>query len=334
MKTLYSGGEIEMRIAIVDDEQLIVDGLIKIIGRQYPQEELQGYTSPTEAAQFLGDSLPDLLITDIRMPDMTGLELIAALKQRGLRHCAVLTGLEDVPLLQESIRLHVDDYLIKPVNKAELFAMIDRVREEIRAARAQEKNALAGHFAAADISDGELIAQLVSQLGRSECPPEQLAGFLAEIGREAPYWDICRLTHDLLAEEAPREEMASVLRALPQVRSSSSEVIQQVCQRLREGYMENITVAGMAAEVYLQPNYLTTLFRKETGTGFVQYLNQIRIEQGCRLLLTEPNLTMTAIAPRCGFPSDRYFFSTFKRFTGRTPGEFREDLAAWGFIRS
>ena len=90
----------------------------------------------------------------------------------------------------------------------------------------------------------------------------------------------------------------------------------------------------MAAEVYLQPNYLTTLFRRETDIGFVQYLNQLRVDHACRLLLTQPGLTMTEIAPQCGFASERYFFTTFRRWTGVTPGEFREELAAGGFIRA
>ena len=72
-----------MRIAIVDDEQFIVEGLMKIIGRAYPEEELKGFTDPQEALASLSESLPELLITDIRMPNLTGLELIASLKKTG-----------------------------------------------------------------------------------------------------------------------------------------------------------------------------------------------------------------------------------------------------------
>ena len=323
-----------MRIAVVDDEQLIVEGLMKIISRKYPEDSVTGFTDPVEALHALGTALPDLLITDIRMPGLTGLELISSLKKQKLEHYAILTGLDDVPLLQESIRLHVDDYLIKPVNKTELFALIDRIRKEISASREQERYSLAQHFAAADRSDREMMEQLVSQLNRSKCPPEQLRVFLEEMGCEIPFWEVCSLAHELLSGSSEPEQMAALLRAVPQAHQYNSEIVRQVCENVHHHYADNMTLAGTASEVYLQPNYLTTLFRKEMGIGFIQYLNQVRVEQACRLLLTEPNLTMAAIAPKCGFPSDRNFFSTFKRYTGSTPGEFREKLVQDGFIRA
>ena len=147
-----------------------------------------------------------------------------------------------------------------------------------------------------------------------------------------PYREVCRLAHRMLAGETAPEEAIAGIRALPLVRHYSAESIQRICTEIQRRYTENITLAGMAAEVFLQPNYLSTLFRKETGMAFVQYLDQVRVEQGCRLL-TQSSLTMSAIAPRCGFSSERYFLSTFKKFTGMTPGEFREELAAYGFIR-
>ena len=147
-----------------------------------------------------------------------------------------------------------------------------------------------------------------------------------------PYREVCRLAHRILEGEIAPEEAIAGIRALPQVRHYNAESIQRICAEIQQRYTENITLAGMAAEVFLQPNYLSTLFRRETGMAFVQYLNQIRVEQGCRLL-TQSSLPMSTIAPRCGFSSERYFFSTFKKFTGMTPGEFREELAAYGFIR-
>ena len=204
-----------MKIAVVDDERLIVDGLIRIIGRQYPEAELQGFTDAREALARLSSRLPDLLITDIRMPEMDGFALIAAMKQKGLSHYAILTGLNDVPLLQESIRLRVADYLIKPVSKPELFALIDRVREALSASSENETAALARHFQAADLEDGEILRRLVSQMRRSDCPPENLRRFLKEAGRRLPYWETCRLAARLLREGESADSLAADLRALP-----------------------------------------------------------------------------------------------------------------------
>ena len=177
-----------MKIVIVDDEQFIVDGLIKIISRQYPGDSLHGFTDPQEALCALEKSLPDLMITDIRMPGMSGLELISALKEQGMKHYAILTGLNDVPILQESIRLRVEDYLIKPVSKPELFSLIDRIRAEISTETEKEQSSLSDHFLSGDLPDAEVIRQLLSQLRRSECPPIRLNCFLADTGRELPFW--------------------------------------------------------------------------------------------------------------------------------------------------
>ena len=116
-----------MRIIVVDDEQWIVTGLVKIIGKRFPQHEVQSFTDSNDALAAMQTLLPDLLITDIRMDQMDGMTLISKVRELGLKHYAVLTGLEEVPLLQEGIRLQLTDYLIKPVNKAELYALIERV---------------------------------------------------------------------------------------------------------------------------------------------------------------------------------------------------------------
>ena len=75
-----------------------------------------------------------------------GDELIRLAKDTGVRFCAILTGLNDVPLLQESIRLQVCDYLIKPVNKEELYALIRRTREQIAQADTEQEDELADRF--------------------------------------------------------------------------------------------------------------------------------------------------------------------------------------------
>ncbi len=315
-----------MRIVLVDDERLIVEGLKKIIGRKYPEMEISAFTGPEDALNEMKARLPELLITDIRMPGMTGLELIAACRKLGLKHYAVLTGLDDVPLLQESIRLRVSDYLIKPVNKEELFALIDRTMEQLALSDCRETDDLAEGFTAGALGDEEVFLALKSKALKSDLPPKALEGFLRAAGREVPFWEVCALTEALLRADTAPSAFITRLREAPRVKPINSPEVRQTVAEMREGFRENITLAGMAAKAYLQPNYFTTLFHKETGRGFVQYLNQLRIEAACRKMLEEPGLSLRDVGQDCGFPSPRYFFSTFKKLTGLTPGAFRE---AW-----
>ncbi len=323
-----------MKIVLVDDEQLIVDGLKKIISRQFPEAEILTFTDPVKALDSLKNGPADLLITDIRMPGMTGLELIRQAKDAGVEYCSVLTGLNDVPLLQESIRLQVCDYLIKPVNKEELYALIRRTREQAARTSAEQADELADGFRTGKWEDGRTAAELVSRMKRSDCPPLILAEFIRAAGREMHFWEVCTLSVSVVRGAMPDAAFGAALRQLPAAKNVSSPDIRKILEQFEHHCDRDLTVAGMAAELHLQPNYLTTLFRKETGKGFVQCLNEQRIGQACRLILTESALPVQEAAGRCGFPSPRYFFTVFKRMTGDTPGAFRAAMEAAGFIRS
>jgi len=323
-----------MKITLVDDEQLIVEGLKKIISRRFLEAEIRAFTDPAKALETLEKSPGDLLITDIRMPGMTGLQLIQKAKEAGARYCAVLTGLNDVPLLQESIRLQVCDYLIKPVNKEELFALILRVQEQAVQDRAEQANELADRFCSGAWEDVHVANELSSRMRRSDCPPFVLEDFIRAIGRDLPFWDVCRQAVPVVKGQTGDAEFGAWIRQLPVLKNVSSADIQNILAEFGKNFAQDLTVTRMGAEMHLQPNYLTTLFKKETGKGFVQYLNQYRIEAACRMILTEPGLPMQEVAEACGFPSLRYFFTVFKKMTGNAPGAFRDQMGAAGFIRS
>ena len=321
-----------MKIVLVDDERMIVSGLSRIIGRQYPEHQVLCFTNPLQALESLEKDLPDLLITDIKMPEMSGLDLIARFKDLGLSHYAVLTGLDDVPLLQESIRLRVSDYLIKPVNKEELFSLIDRVGQEQAERDRAEASLLETRFRNASGTDAEIAAELVHRLRYSDCPPRTLDLFLRAVEKDLPFWEVCFLAEEL-TESADPAALVEKIRGLPVIHTAVSREVRHIISYIRDHYAESISLSDAAAEVFLQPNYLTTLFGKETGLSFVQYLNRFRMEEACRKILMNPGQTITEAGQECGFPSGRYFFTLFRKYTGITPGEFRERMVRAGFSR-
>lgn len=324
-----------MDIVLVDDEKLIVAGMKKIISGKYPDAQIRCFTDPVEALRDMRLHLPQLLITDIRMPQMNGLELVAEVRKLGLSNYAVLTGLDDVPLLQESIRLRVADYLIKPVNKSELFTLIDRVSEEIETRKKEEQLSLSTVFVNAACTDNEIAVRLKEQLSRSDCPPKTLQSFLTEAGRDVSFREICRLADELLhaEEDEKMETIGKKMREYPLFPTVTSPDVQYALQRIREEYSSELSLSEMAAKAFLQPNYYSTLFKKETGSNFVQFLNQYRINEACRIMLEHPGKSLMDVAVECGFSSDRNFFTAFKKYTDITPGQFREELLASGFIR-
>lgn len=80
-----------------------------------------------QAIKMLRDRAYDLLITDIRMPGMTGLELLAALRQEGNEiDAVVLTGFAEFEYAQQALKLGAIDYLLKPVHQHELIEIVGK----------------------------------------------------------------------------------------------------------------------------------------------------------------------------------------------------------------
>ena len=87
-------------------------------------------------------------------------------------------------------------------------------------------------------------------------------------------------------------------------------------------YHETITLSDIAAHLNISKCYLCSLFKKQTGKNFSQYLNEIRINKSKELLLKEP-LSILDIALSVGFNNQNYYNVMFKKITNYTPLQFR-----------
>jgi two-component system response regulator YesN len=101
-----------------------------------------------------------------------------------------------------------------------------------------------------------------------------------------------------------------------------SRKIVQMKLYLHEHYAEHITLQFMAERLNLNSNYLSELFKKESGVGFIEYLNTIRINKAKSLLL-ESDATVETISSQVGFVSASHFSRIFKKMVGQTISEFR-----------
>lgn len=86
---------------------------------------------------------------------------------------------------------------------------------------------------------------------------------------------------------------------------------------------KNISIKLLADEVYLTPTYLSSLFKKTTGSTIGQYLTEIRMNRAQELLM-DTGLKLYQIAEMVGFEDANYFAKTFKKKTGMLPSEYRE----------
>lgn len=124
------------KAVIIDDEPIIVEGLSRSIPWQkWDCQVVETAESGKEGMEVINRVKPDILFTDIRMPGMDGLSMIAGLKsQHRNMEITILTGFRDFEYAREAIRLGVTRFLLKPSKMDELLealeAMVKNLREK------------------------------------------------------------------------------------------------------------------------------------------------------------------------------------------------------------
>lgn len=122
-----------LKLLVVDDEYVILQGILKILREaKTPFTHIESALDAVEAMSVLEAFQPDVIITDITMPEMNGLEFITKVKES--RRCdrfIILTGYDQFAYAQQAVRLQVIDYLLKPIDKMELLQLLKRVANEI-----------------------------------------------------------------------------------------------------------------------------------------------------------------------------------------------------------
>lgn len=137
-----------------------------------------------------------------------------------------------------------------------------------------------------------------------------------EINLAQRFCNVRRLTAECVLEAKSR---------LNELDISSVEAIVKSREFIKEHYSENITLDSVAKNVFMNSFYFSTFFKKHTGKNFKEYLNEIRLENAERLLITS-NMHLTEIAEKTGFKSLRSMNELFFKAHGETPGEYRKNL--------
>ncbi|OCA81698.1 hypothetical protein A8F94_21495 [Bacillus sp. FJAT-27225] len=109
-------------VLVVDDEKTIRKGIKKLL-----EEVITGYnvlweaSNGSEALEILNIEVPDIIITDIRMPNMNGIDFIRCSKEKfPLTPIIVLSGYDDFIYVRDALKLGVKDYLLKPISRSDL----------------------------------------------------------------------------------------------------------------------------------------------------------------------------------------------------------------------
>ncbi|EKQ51030.1 response regulator [Clostridium sp. Maddingley MBC34-26] len=107
--------------------------------------------------------------------------------------------------------------------------------------------------------------------------------------------------------------------------NSSMLLIEKAKQYIKDNYSDyDISVETLCSKLHVSPTYFSTIFKRETGMNFVNYLTTLRLEEAVKLLNTTDDKTYI-IAEKVGYPEANYFSYVFKKKFGVSPSKYRKN---------
>ncbi|MFI3168453.1 MAG: response regulator [Faecalibacterium sp.] len=297
------------RVAVIDDEDLIVQGLVRAMPwAKYDCEVVATASDGVAAIEMVGQKQPDILFTDIRMPNMDGLSMIAALRSEYPDlQVTILSGYPNFDYAQRAISLGVARYVLKPSRFVELEEALEQMVKNLQeiaarraraAAKAQEKAALAA-----------LQGEEVQAFAETALAAAQDAESAQGDG-----------TQEEEAESAPISAPDS-----PAVENAQNFIVHNAQAYIREHYAEKLTLGDVAAQVYVSQWHLSKLISRYTKQSFFDLLNGARIDKA-KELLCDPALRVWEISEMVGFAEVTHFSRIFKKIVGMSANEYRSQI--------
>ncbi|MFC3746958.1 response regulator [Paenibacillus sp. GCM10012306] len=257
------------RVLIVDDEYYFRQLLMNLIDWERLGFEVTAEAEDGAAAiKIIEEQEIDLIITDIEMPQMNGLDFIKAI--RGMQSSAKLmfiTSYDVFGYAQRAISLGADYYLLKPIDEEALETALMKIR-----------------------------AGLTEKW-------EELR-YINRLKKEAGY-------------TSPQEE--------GQQPAGGKQLIKNAMAFVKERYADDkLSLQHTAGALFVNPSYLSHVFKKETGESFVEYVTNVRLSKAMEILRKETSdepPKVATVAYQVGYNDPFYFSKCFKKKFGITPNK-------------
>ncbi len=285
------------KVLLVDDEYMVTEGLKRLIPfDKWDMEVVATASHADEALEYVQENPVDVIISDVNMPDKTGLDMIREMKEI-LPDAAyiLLSGYQEFDYVKRAMNLSVVDYLVKPVDKVEL---------------------------------GNLLEKIAGQLGergkKSQTLSQELdeAGFVSYLGDKENWWI-----------GLSKEKQGSftipyyVLGQDWQIFISDQPLDGLVVTPFEAPYQEHFERWKLNAEktLFINPVYLGQLIKRETDSTFAELLNKQRIKAAQQLLLSTSD-SIEDICYAVGYSNLGYFYKVFRKLCGKSPKAYRKQV--------
>jgi len=150
-------------VHVIDDDEAVRDSLAFLLGTS--DFEVHTYESARRFLDQLGDAVTGCIVTDVRMPELSGIDLLRRLSEAGRRvPVIVITGHGDVPLAVEAMKAGAVDFIEKPFHDDTLFAAISAAlqADEEASRKAREKAVARAKIAALSHRERQVLDALVA----------------------------------------------------------------------------------------------------------------------------------------------------------------------------
>lgn len=199
-----------LKVMLIDDEPFILQGLqILIDWNQEGYEIVALMNNGKEALDYLRNNEVDLILSDIQMPVMTGLELLETIQRENITNArfAILTGYDDFSFAQRALRNNCIDYVLKPVQKEDILALLRNVSKKVQIQTEGKNNQK-------KFEDAYLARNIISLItGKYDASNEEYVQKHLQISGDIRYVDI-EVIHDKSENEEDDYDLRVVQRQL------------------------------------------------------------------------------------------------------------------------
>lgn len=335
------------RIIIADDDIKVRRGLLQLINwNAIGAEVVLTAKNGKEVADYLKDSGATIVISDIRMPIMNGLELAQFIVDHQLDvNVILLSGFAEFEYAQEALKLGVREYILKPMNRKKLDMLEQKVQNIIRqrASRAEFstklhniefKSKIRSALANSEVEVIEnLINKDIAQTSLAEAKEYYLFfislfhEFAHENGIEGIFLkNYVNEIADFTSKEACRHYTINCFTAICESRKKNRRtgVAFNIRTYIEMSYgKENLSTAMIAEYFGLSASYISTLFKSTFNVSITQYITDCRMQNASRLL-KHTQLPINTISHKVGYSNLPYFHKTFKQYFKMSPALYRD----------
>ncbi len=348
-----------IKVVVVDDEKMIRDGIVYTMPWDELGIQVAGAAGDGQTAlEMIREKKPNIVLTDVRMPGMDGIQLLKAVKEEiPNTKVVILSGYDEFQYARQAVKYGAEDFLVKPVNAVELKKLMEKLccsfKEEIHddllkmhilleiedelekystAIRLGNNRAAIYSIENMFIKDAlkKLPVQGYQKLGIEIV--NQIFMSLKEDGveLEEDFHSECLNSYMGLFSVTRLEELKNWMLAFIEKISGRVEtkrgdcyrsVIKKALEYIDAYYYEDLSLQKLSEITHLNQSYFSHLFKKVKNESFRDYLNKVRIENAKKLL--ENDLyKVYEVSYMVGYSDYKYFSSVFKKTVGVSATEY------------